>query len=803
MNAPIATQTMTRSTTRGGPATTGTCLPHELPDVLARYAGLKVLSLDCFDTLLWRDCHSPKDLFAVLPGLNPMQRVHGELRARQSAHAARGIQDVSIDEIYRAIMPGAAEGERARAIAAEIDAEARHCYAFAPTVALMREARRQGLQIILVSDTYLNPAQLRDLVARAAGTDVAALIDRIFCSSTYGKPKAAGLYQDVLLRLRVRPEQILHIGDNEAADVGGVHPFGVHTLHLQQFDAGVQQQLRLESAVAALIHGHGRTDLLTPQPHRPALALHARHIADPAQRFGFMTLGPVFTAFNAWLQDEARRLAEQRGGTVHWLFMMRDGHLPMRVHAVTSPGDAAHPIEISRLTATFASFAADAAIVRHLDENLEIDAAVLARQLRLPDEITKAVIADRPEPAARRALQAWCRNPANRRGIVRAAQALAERLVEHVRTTVQPAPGDTLMLVDLGYNGTVQSLIDGLLRRELGVHVAGRYLILREVQVSGLDKAGLIDPAHFDFSLLNAMTANVALIEQLATTAQGSVIDYAADGTPQRGANEIGKRQSDVREAVQEGVLAFARDGDNASIRTATHEPIALWRNACAATLMRLMYLPTVEELAVVTAFEHDVNLGTGETLALFDPAHARKGLLQQGLFYQKGVRRMFLPAELAGENLATRLTHLATARFHMPFTAEDFAGGNRTVPVIYSDTRGATRLELPTRPTHDGYEALCIPVGDGRFTVGVQFAALASHVEVESIVALPAKEYLDARHDSHAREFAIEADLNGITALTPRLWDCSDAAGFAFLQAPVGRFDGDILIVVVFRLVG
>ncbi|WP_456256878.1 hypothetical protein, partial [Campylobacter jejuni] len=89
------------------------------------------------------------------------------------------------------------EGERARAIAAEIDAEARHCYAFTPTVALMREARRQGLQIILVSDTYLNPAQLRDLVARAAGTYVAALIDRIFCSSTYGKPKAAGLYQDV------------------------------------------------------------------------------------------------------------------------------------------------------------------------------------------------------------------------------------------------------------------------------------------------------------------------------------------------------------------------------------------------------------------------------------------------------------------------------------------------------------------------------------------------------------------------------------------------------------------------------
>ena len=59
------------------------CLPHQLPDVLDWFSGLKVLSLDCFDTLLWRDCHAPTDLFATLPAINPFQRVHGEGRARQ------------------------------------------------------------------------------------------------------------------------------------------------------------------------------------------------------------------------------------------------------------------------------------------------------------------------------------------------------------------------------------------------------------------------------------------------------------------------------------------------------------------------------------------------------------------------------------------------------------------------------------------------------------------------------------------------------------------------------------------------
>ena len=123
------------------PAAPDVCAAHELPGLLDRFSGIELLSLDCFDTLLWRDCHAPTDVFAALEGVNPFQRVHGEQRARTVARAARGVHEVSIEDIYRAIMPRASEAERQTAIAAEIAAEARHCYAFAPTVALMRAAR--------------------------------------------------------------------------------------------------------------------------------------------------------------------------------------------------------------------------------------------------------------------------------------------------------------------------------------------------------------------------------------------------------------------------------------------------------------------------------------------------------------------------------------------------------------------------------------------------------------------------------------------------------------------------------------
>ena len=62
---------------------TETILPHELPDALDRGPDtVKVLSLDCFDTLLWRDCYAPTDLFSALPGLVSRQRVAAEHYAR-------------------------------------------------------------------------------------------------------------------------------------------------------------------------------------------------------------------------------------------------------------------------------------------------------------------------------------------------------------------------------------------------------------------------------------------------------------------------------------------------------------------------------------------------------------------------------------------------------------------------------------------------------------------------------------------------------------------------------------------------
>ena len=779
------------------------CRPYELAGVLDRYPGVKVLSLDCFDTLLWRDCHAPTDLFGALPGVTTMQRTTGEGRARALARATRDARDVPIDAIYAAIMPQADARTRASAIAAEIAAEARHCHAFAPTVALMREARARGMKVIIVSDTYLDQRQLHQLIASAAGEDVADMIDRVFCSSSWAKPKSEGLYAEVLSRIKARPDQILHIGDNHHADVLGVRPFGVHTMHLEQFEPAIAEQLRLEATAASLLFGHRDDRLDRPQPHRATLAIGMPQTADPAQRLGLAALGPLFHGFDSWLRAEAAALAE-RGGRVHWLFMMRDGYLPLMMHRAVGATDSAHAVEISRMTAGFASLSNDLALTRLLADHTATPAPVLARMLRLDPAVIERLCQGRDPIAARAALGKWCREPANRRGIVNDARDLAARMAAHVRATVNPLPGDTLMLVDLGYNGTVQNMAGPLLAEALGVHVAGRYLLLREVEQVGLDKRGWFDARHFDTAALGTMVANVAVLEQLCTTAIGSVIDYAEDGSPIRADNTIKARQSQVRSAVQSGCLAFARHAAGATIRKSLPDDAdRLWREAAAAAMTRLMYLPLPHEVAAIGAFQHDVNLGTDEMLDLFDPAEARRGLRQKGIFYQKGTRRMFLPAELANEGMPLRLANLAANRFAAPLSFADMVSGGGEVPVILAKPTGEICAMCPARPTHDGFRALCIPMGAERHPVAVQLGAVARHVEIEAIIAVPTDDYVHTRVGFAANETPIAPLLDGIIEYAPGLWQCQSPHAFALIQPPPLEHVKDLMLVIVYRPLG
>ncbi|MDB5704661.1 MAG: hypothetical protein JWN66_1777, partial [Sphingomonas bacterium] len=282
---------------------------HELSTLLDRApAGLRYLSLDCFDTLVWRDTNAPTDVFADLNleggAIQPRRRA--ESAARRATRLDTGRTEVSIEAIHERLNPHDGAVAAASAVA-ELEAEARHCFGFAPVMALIEDAKARGLGVIIVSDTYLGEAQLRALIAAAAGERIAGLIDHVFCSSEHGMGKVQGLFGPVIEALGCAPGDILHVGDNRNADLTAPAALGINAVHFVQFDEEAAHRLRLEAAVASVLDPRIRVSLPAWQPHRAAVSL--RSDDDPAVALGHDVLGPLFTGYVRWLEGEVAALA--------------------------------------------------------------------------------------------------------------------------------------------------------------------------------------------------------------------------------------------------------------------------------------------------------------------------------------------------------------------------------------------------------------------------------------------------------------------------------------------------------------
>lgn len=780
-------------------------LPHELPEALERVGeGIRVLSLDCFDTLLWRDCHAPADIFTALPELSVAQRIVGERNARQAEATLRKRNEISIEAIYEHAMPNADGVARAKAVEAEINAEARACFAFAPTVELMRKAKAAGLKVIIVSDTYLNARQLRELIQSAAGEEVMGLVDRVFVSSENGLSKSQGLMQMVLKAMKVGPQDVLHIGDNHAADYEASRALGVPALHLLQFSDVAAQRLRYERACHQLI-GDVTDDTRALMPHRAVLAVEEPKATGQTTALGMTVLGPVFHAFDQWLRAEAKALEQERGGRVHWLFMLRDGHLPYIVHEACGEADSTALVEISRFVSIAASLTSREAYTRHFATELGLKPTTLARQMLFTDEEIEKIVgeADTEEQmiVASQRLSVELKKGQRQKIIRRRARERADRLIAHVRARVNPSPGDTLMLVDLGYNGTAQTHVDALLSEAFDCHVAGRYLVLRELAATGLDKKGLIDERNYDLELVDALCGNVAVIEQLATCELGSVRDFTDDGEPIRETATVKGAQSDVRDRVQAAVVRYAQSAEaGLSIRhKQVHRDRAL-REGAAGVLARFMFLPHASELEVLKDFEHDVNLGSDRMVPLFDQDHAKEGMRRRGLFYMCGSGRMFLPAELEREDINTRLSLLVQKRFGLGLTYVDNSQQSIAIPAFFMSATDSAQTVAHAQPTHEGYYSVRLPIPPGAENIALAVGSVFEWFELASI-SCRGMDSLKGGLENDERIEEIGAQLDGLKTHAPGIHECTGTAAFLLVKAPShSDEDGPQMIEIVMR---
>jgi FMN phosphatase YigB (HAD superfamily) len=603
-----------------------------------------VLSLDIFDTILWRRVPRPTDLFTVLgahlrtSGCAPEWISDAAFRrmrigAEEKARSRRGSlgSEVSLYDIWQAMPDGVFDSANlAELVAAELHIERSFTVVDLDIAAVISAAKQHGIPVVLVSDTYFTEDQLACLLDRP---EIGPLEDvHIFRSHQHGTDKGAGLWEIVLSNIGRTPSQVLHIGDNAVADHAVPAGLGVRTLHYERIDADFEHIIRREGETldsAGLfgelvdpVHGDfGITTLRarTLQAHAPSVTAAVL----TAWRYGASVLGPVLTGFAEWVALKAH----EAGTPVVWC-PMREGELLATLvnNAARERGwqVEAKPLWLSRhVTSVAALDALDPDAVREfIRQRYQLTVRQLLTMLHLhPGDVPSLVesldIVLDTEQIVDQVTVALTETPHLRNRLAVTVTAARERLLRSLQDR-GALDGKELTLVDLGWGGTIQYQLAKILRiAEIELAPAGLYLATDErstrVLLSGLRIEGFLGQAGHPREVVGAVCRSPEVVEQCVNALCGSLIGFTEEGEPVLGPAAGSSSQNAERKAVQDGILAFQANW-NRYVRAAGGDWPTLTAPAAprlANILTAALKAPTAQEAAVLGNWAHEDNFGS------------------------------------------------------------------------------------------------------------------------------------------------------------------------------------------------
>ncbi|MER9855956.1 MULTISPECIES: HAD family hydrolase [unclassified Mesorhizobium] len=685
---------------------------HDIPTILDEFGdSIKVLSLDCFDTLLWRKTATPEDVFAVLAdhpiarslGVTVDQRISAAARAYRAKLLEKGSGEIDIHDIYRNFASLSGE-ERELLAEAEIQTEMHLCFAFSPYVELIRLAHTRGIKIIIVSDMYLREGQLRRLLVRHLPPDVMNAISKIYCSVDYGTPKSGALFPIVIRECGVFASQILHIGDNEVSDAQVPRKLGVGALHFVAFDRKVADFLRLQHAASSLIvlEEAAPKAVVLPcySPFRPVFSAEDLHSHAPETVIGYMSFGPVLYAYARFLVDEVEAL-KQRGKRVKVLFLLRDAYLLSAACEAYGRRPIGKLARIGRFVAVAASFKSSTDVDYYLSginpgpERFRST----AKQLLLPPELTELLIRIAHQSAdPQTTFHQLLRDGDVLELIFEKSSALRSRLRRYMSNELELEEGDTIVLADTGYGGTILDFLARTFKDEMKVDILGHYLVASDAPYRSANIKALITTSTWKYDLF----------EQCCTLKEGAVLNYDVNGKPVLENIELGEKQYEKVEKVQSECVRFINDAVTFFTKSGVTHDFSILQRSAHAALFRHVYMPIEAELEYFRYFEHDSGVGLDRKETIYDQESALKAVRRQGSPYRLGTY------ETRSLGLDFTFSALVQERFKLNLSKEDMNVRSSPLKISIGGAHESKEYVLGAHHLHDGYFSVLLPYTSG-----------------------------------------------------------------------------------------
>lgn len=301
------------------------------------------VSFDIFDTLIKRITSTPSDVFRIVEEeLNKefdcdTRFYIKRLKAKENIRVKNRFYN--IDDIYNIIdLP---ENQKEHALQCEKTVEIGLCYPNNEIFKFFESCKRHKKRIFIITDMYLDRSTIESMLAKCGITGY----EKLYISQEVKKEKNGGkLFRLFLKENGLKSSQVLHIGDNVKVDIFSAKLCGIHTKRVKE----TFQSLTYKSRVGLKENYRGEYLRLLR-----LLESHKEDITNEWQSIGYECLGPMLWGFCNWLSE---RLNEK--GIRNVYFLSREGDIIKRAfEALYEDKYNCYYLYVSRRSLTVPSYA--------------------------------------------------------------------------------------------------------------------------------------------------------------------------------------------------------------------------------------------------------------------------------------------------------------------------------------------------------------------------------------------------------------------------------------------------------------
>ncbi|PRN00884.1 HAD-IA family hydrolase [Aliarcobacter cryaerophilus] len=309
---------------------------------------IKIISFDIFDTLFFRKCRTPENIFLQMGKNNLIKELFIDaenfkkfrINCEKEVYKNSKNEEVLLKDIYN-IFP-ITQKQKQKLLALELKIEQKNLFINKHIYRWIKLAKNFGKKIILTSDMYLSLKEIRK-VALNKFEDI-SIIDNFYISSEIGLRKSTGkLFEYILNKNNINANEMVHIGDNISSDINIANAIGISTIY---YNYDKNFQVVLENEKTYLKESFLEKDYLR------FLSYLTNPYKNEEEKFfyeiGSCFFGPILWEFSIWLNQIAQQQSIKQLN-----FLMREGFTFEKVFKLLFHDIKATRVDISRESTNF------------------------------------------------------------------------------------------------------------------------------------------------------------------------------------------------------------------------------------------------------------------------------------------------------------------------------------------------------------------------------------------------------------------------------------------------------------------